>query len=101
MSPSPPGPPPPPPPRRGPPPPPPAPPRRARPPGGTARARGAPAGAPGPPPLLMVSGIGRQMIGWQPEFLTALADRGLRVIRFDNRDVGLSTHLDGTPDLAA
>jgi pimeloyl-ACP methyl ester carboxylesterase len=59
------------------------------------------AGDPADPPLLMVSGIGRQMIGWHPDFLTALGDRGLRVIRFDNRDVGLSTHVAGTPDLGA
>jgi pimeloyl-ACP methyl ester carboxylesterase len=59
------------------------------------------AGDPADPPLLMVSGLGRQMIGWHPDFLTALADRGLRVIQFDNRDVGLSSHVGGMPDLGA
>ena len=59
------------------------------------------AGDPADPPLVMVHGIGQQMIGWRPEFLHALAERGLRVIRFDNRDVGLSTHLDGMPDIRA
>src|SRR4051794_25715606 len=59
------------------------------------------AGEPADPPLLMVAGIGRQMTGWHPGFLTALADRGLRVITFDNRDVGLSTHVGGKPDLPA
>jgi pimeloyl-ACP methyl ester carboxylesterase len=59
------------------------------------------AGDPTDTPLLMVSGIGRQMTGWHTGFLSALADRGLRVITFDNRDVGLSTHVDGRPDLTA
>jgi pimeloyl-ACP methyl ester carboxylesterase len=53
------------------------------------------------PPLLMVHGLGTQMIAWRPDFLRMLADRGLRVITFDNRDVGLSTHLDGMPDIRA
>jgi pimeloyl-ACP methyl ester carboxylesterase len=53
------------------------------------------------PPLLMVHGLGTQMIAWRPEFLRMLADRGLRVITFDNRDAGLSTHLEGMPDIRA
>ncbi len=50
-------------------------------------------------PLLMIMGLGAQMIFWDDELLDALAARGHRVIRFDNRDVGLSTKLDhlGTP----
>jgi pimeloyl-ACP methyl ester carboxylesterase len=59
------------------------------------------AGDPTQPPLLMIHGLGMQMIGWRDGFLHALADRGLHVIRFDNRDVGLSTHLSGMPDLRA
>jgi pimeloyl-ACP methyl ester carboxylesterase len=59
------------------------------------------AGAATDPPLLMVNGLGEQMIGWRPELLEALAERGLRVIRFDNRDAGLSTHLEGMPDMKA
>ena len=51
------------------------------------------------PPLLMVCGIGQQMIAWRDERLAELAGRGLRVIRFDNRDAGLSTHLEGMPDI--
>jgi pimeloyl-ACP methyl ester carboxylesterase len=59
------------------------------------------AGDRGDPPLVASHGLGQQMIGWRPEFLTALAERGLRVIRFDNRDMGLSTHLEGIPNLQA
>jgi pimeloyl-ACP methyl ester carboxylesterase len=52
-------------------------------------------GDPGHPPVLMVMGLGTQMIAWPDEMCTALADAGLYVVRFDNRDVGLSTHLRG------
>jgi len=48
---------------------------------------GAPTGA----PLLLINGLGPQMIGWDDDFCRLLVDRGFRVIRFDNRDVGLST----------
>src|SRR4051812_8327746 len=58
-------------------------------------------GDPADPPLLLVHGLGAQMIAWREEFLQMLAHRGLRVIRFDNRDIGLSTHLEGMPDLRA
>jgi pimeloyl-ACP methyl ester carboxylesterase len=46
------------------------------------------------PPLLLVMGLGGQLIGWPLEFVERLADRGFRVIRFDNRDIGLSTKID-------
>lgn len=46
-------------------------------------------------PLLLVMGYGMQLLGWDARFVRLLADKGFRVIRFDNRDVGLSTHLDG------
>jgi pimeloyl-ACP methyl ester carboxylesterase len=49
------------------------------------------------PPIVMIMGIGAQMILWQEGFLDLLAARGLRVIRFDNRDIGLSTWLDDAP----
>jgi pimeloyl-ACP methyl ester carboxylesterase len=52
-------------------------------------------GSPADPPLLLVMGLGAQMISWRDEFCQRLAAHGLFVIRFDNRDVGLSTHLDG------
>ncbi|MEZ4449400.1 MAG: alpha/beta hydrolase [Nannocystaceae bacterium] len=54
------------------------------------------------PPLVLIMGLGCQMVYWPEEFCEALASHGLRVIRFDNRDIGLSTKLDhlGTPNLA-
>ena len=51
-------------------------------------------GDPADPPVLLVAGLGAQLISWDDEFCQALVDRGLYVIRFDNRDAGLSTHLD-------
>jgi pimeloyl-ACP methyl ester carboxylesterase len=55
------------------------------------------------PPMLLVHGLGVQMIGWDEEFCAALADLGHWVIRFDNRDIGLSTKFDkaGIPDILA
>jgi pimeloyl-ACP methyl ester carboxylesterase len=53
----------------------------------------APDAASGSEPLLLISGTGVQMLMWPDEFVTALADRGFCVTRFDNRDAGLSTHL--------
>jgi len=47
-------------------------------------------------PLLLIMGFGRQMIAWPDAFCTAIADRGFRVIRYDNRDVGL-TRTTGAP----
>jgi pimeloyl-ACP methyl ester carboxylesterase len=54
-------------------------------------------------PLLMITGLGAQMLQWDEPFCEALAARGHYAIRFDNRDVGLSTNFDaaGLPDLAA
>jgi len=54
-------------------------------------------------PMLLVMGLGAQMILWDEEFCEQLADRGHWVVRFDNRDVGLSSKLDsaGTPDMMA
>ena len=49
------------------------------------------------PPLLLVMGLGAQMTLWSPGFMSELLDRGFRVIRFDNRDVGLSTKSSGEP----
>lgn len=45
-------------------------------------------------PLLLVMGLGAQLIAWDEALCQGLADRGFRVIRFDNRDVGLSTRVD-------
>ena len=47
-------------------------------------------------PLLLIMGFGRQMIAWPDAFCTAIADRGFRVIRYDNRGVGL-TRTTGAP----
>src|SRR4051812_19803498 len=60
-------------------------------------------GDPQDPPVLLVMGAGAQMIAWHEGFCAELVDRGLHVIRFDNRDAGLSSHFpDGpAPDLAA
>lgn len=48
-------------------------------------------------PLLLVMGLGSQMIHWDEGFCEGLASRGFHVLRFDNRDVGLSTKLGGEP----
>jgi pimeloyl-ACP methyl ester carboxylesterase len=42
------------------------------------------------PPIVLIMGLGTQMIAWSVEFCQGLADSGFRVIRFDNRDIGLS-----------
>lgn len=49
------------------------------------------------PPLLLIMGLGSQMIVWNEEFCQGLADRGFYVIRFDNRDIGRSTYMDFPP----
>ncbi len=53
------------------------------------------------PPILLIMGLAVQMILWPDAFCQLLVDKGFRVIRFDNRDVGLSTHLDhlGVPNV--
>ena len=48
-------------------------------------------GEPDAPPILLIMGLGAQMIDWRDEFCALLAARGFRVIRFDNRDAGQST----------
>lgn len=55
------------------------------------------------PALLLVMGLGTQMIAWREEFCEQLAAKGLHVIRFDNRDIGLSTKFEeaGIPDIMA
>jgi pimeloyl-ACP methyl ester carboxylesterase len=51
-------------------------------------------GDPSGPPLLLVMGLGMQLIHWDRELCEELAERGYYVIRFDNRDAGLSTMID-------
>ncbi|WP_183093817.1 alpha/beta fold hydrolase [Nocardioides stalactiti] len=55
------------------------------------------------PAIVLVMGIGSQMIVWPDAFCQEIAEAGFHVVRFDNRDIGLSTHLHdaGTPDLMA
>ena len=48
-------------------------------------------------PLLTVAGLGQQLYSYPDAFCAQLAERGYRVIRFDNRDVGTSTHLRFRP----
>ena len=54
-------------------------------------------GTPGDPPLLLVMGLGTQMVAWHEDFCAQLADRGFHVVRFDNRDCGRSTQLRRPP----
>jgi pimeloyl-ACP methyl ester carboxylesterase len=53
------------------------------------------------PTALLIMGLGTQMIAWQEDFCRELAGRGLYVVRFDNRDIGRSTHVTGRPPTAA
>ena len=52
-------------------------------------------GRPDDPPILLIMGLGRQLTSWPTELVDALVARGFRVIRYDNRDTGLSTRFDG------
>ncbi|MDX1581287.1 MAG: alpha/beta hydrolase [Alphaproteobacteria bacterium] len=53
------------------------------------------------PPILLIMGFGAQMVNWPEGFCDMLAEQGFRVIRFDNRDIGLSQKIEdgGKPDL--
>jgi pimeloyl-ACP methyl ester carboxylesterase len=52
-------------------------------------------GKPGDPPLVLIMGLGAQMTLWPLELVDALVERGFRVIRYDNRDIGLSHKMEG------
>jgi len=54
-------------------------------------------GDPGDPAMLLIMGLGTQMVAYHDEFCAQLVDRGFYVIRHDNRDIGRSTHLDAAP----
>ena len=54
-------------------------------------------GDPADPAVLLVMGLGTQMLGWHEDFCTDLAGRGFHVIRYDNRDIGRSTILSSAP----
>ena len=49
------------------------------------------------PPVLLIMGLGAQLIAWPDGFCHELVERGLQLLRFDNRDVGQSTHMTGAP----
>src|SRR3954452_22428402 len=54
-------------------------------------------GDPADPALLLIMGLGTQMLGWDEEFCAELAGRGFHVVRYDHRDIGRSTILDTYP----
>lgn len=54
-------------------------------------------GDPDETPILLIMGLATQMIAWHEDFCTELAERGFYVVRFDNRDIGRSTHFDFQP----
>jgi pimeloyl-ACP methyl ester carboxylesterase len=54
-------------------------------------------GDPGDPAILLIMGLGTQMVAYHDQFCAQLAERGFFVIRHDNRDIGRSTHLDDAP----
>jgi pimeloyl-ACP methyl ester carboxylesterase len=56
-------------------------------------------GDPSDPTVLLVMGLGGQLIQWDQELCGLIAERGFHVVRFDNRDVGLSTHVEGGADV--
>ncbi len=60
-------------------------------------------GPPDGPPLLLIMGLGMPLVGWPEELVALLVQRGIRVIRFDNRDAGLSQGFEayGVPSLTA
>ena len=53
-------------------------------------------GDPEEPTLLLINGLGSQCVNYQVEWCQLFCDEGFHVVRFDNRDVGLSTKLEGT-----
>ncbi len=52
-------------------------------------------GSPNGEPLVLIMGLGMQLIAWHEDFVQSLVDRGFRVIRFDNRDIGKSSRMTG------
>jgi pimeloyl-ACP methyl ester carboxylesterase len=58
-------------------------------------------GDPADPTLLLVMGLGSQMVHWHPDLCQGFVDRGFHVVRYDNRDTGASSHIDEPVDLFA
>jgi len=60
-------------------------------------------GRDGDPAILLIHGLATPLTGWPDSLANGLIAKGFRVVRFDNRDIGLSTHLSklGTPDIGA
>ncbi|HEV2953985.1 MAG TPA: alpha/beta hydrolase [Candidatus Dormibacteraeota bacterium] len=60
-------------------------------------------GGPGSEPILLITGLGAQLVSWDDRFCEALVDEGFTVVRYDNRDGGLSSAMGelGTPDVLA
>lgn len=58
-------------------------------------------GDPSDPALLLIMGLGTQMVAWRPDFCEQLAGNGFHVVRFDNRDIGRSTKVEGPPPTVA
>jgi pimeloyl-ACP methyl ester carboxylesterase len=58
-------------------------------------------GSPEHPAVLLIMGLGMQLVAWPPTVIEPLVNAGFRVITFDNRDIGLSQHFDdaGKPNL--
>ena len=52
---------------------------------------------PGAPVVLLIMGLGMQLVAWPAAFIQSLVNEGFRVVRFDNRDIGLSQHMDHLP----
>jgi pimeloyl-ACP methyl ester carboxylesterase len=52
-------------------------------------------------PMILIMGLGAQMVLWDDDFCRRLAERGFRVIRFDNRDIGQSSKMSGGKPLGA
>ena len=59
-------------------------------------------GSPDGEPLVLIMGLGMQLVAWNEDFVLSLVKRGFRVLRFDNRDIGLSQSFDhlGMPNVA-
>ncbi|HEY2637046.1 MAG TPA: alpha/beta hydrolase [Solirubrobacteraceae bacterium] len=57
-------------------------------------------GDPADPTVLLIMGLGTQMLGWPDQFCVELAGRGFHVVRYDNRDCGRSTQVEGRPPTA-